>query len=297
MKESKHKIVIGCEVLLLCMMIGVLGTKAASSNPPSNGVSYNKNSQTTVEGALNDLYDKANYGNASAGDILSGKTALVGGKKVTGTMPNLTSNSNIQYTNDNATKVIETDMAWVVNNSDGVNRLVLRYAGENGFITGNTLFGMEQSKVAERIGLTANKIVKGQTVLGITGTGTTGYSSCSSCCGSCPSCPSCSSCCPSCPSCPTLPQYAPIQVGKGGSSLDVISGKYYLIVVAPHKGMISGYGNGGWLEGAQYVTSTGAIKTINGSDYTSDGQIWKATSNKITAKSDVPGFQMVQITN
>ncbi len=86
MKESKHKIVIGCEVLLLCMMIGVLGTKAASANPPSNGVSYSKNSQTTVEGALNDLYNKANQGNASAAQILKGKTALVGGKQVTGTM-------------------------------------------------------------------------------------------------------------------------------------------------------------------------------------------------------------------
>ena len=84
-KQYKHKIVIGCEVLLLCMMIGVLGTKAASSNPPSNGVSYNKNSQTTVEGALNDLYTKADYGDAAASHILKGKTALVGGSKVTGT--------------------------------------------------------------------------------------------------------------------------------------------------------------------------------------------------------------------
>ena len=50
-EKYKHKIVIGCEILLLCMMIGVLGTNAASSNPPSNGVSYSKNSQTTVEGA------------------------------------------------------------------------------------------------------------------------------------------------------------------------------------------------------------------------------------------------------
>ena len=70
------------------MMIGVLGTNAASSNPPSSGVSYSKNSQKTVEGALNDLYNKANSGNASAAQILSGKTALVGGKQITGTMAN-----------------------------------------------------------------------------------------------------------------------------------------------------------------------------------------------------------------
>ena len=87
-EKYKHKIVIGCEILLLCMMIGVLGTSAASSNPPSSGVSYSKNSQTTVEGALNDLYNKANSGNATAAQVLSGKTALVGGKLVTGTMTN-----------------------------------------------------------------------------------------------------------------------------------------------------------------------------------------------------------------
>ena len=92
-EKYKHKIVIGCEILLLCMMIGVLGTNAASSNPPSNGVSYSKNSQTTVEGALNDLYTKVNYGDATAAQILKGKKALVGGKQVTGTYeaPTLTS--------------------------------------------------------------------------------------------------------------------------------------------------------------------------------------------------------------
>ncbi len=84
-EKKKHKIMLGIEVVLFCMIVAILGTNAASSNPPSNGVSYNKNSQTTVEGALNDLYNKANYGNASASQILKGKTALVGGKKVTGT--------------------------------------------------------------------------------------------------------------------------------------------------------------------------------------------------------------------
>ncbi len=87
-EKKKHKVMIGIEVILLGMIIAIIGTNAASSNPPSNGVSYSKNNQTTVEGALNDLYTKANYGNASAGQILSGKTALVGGKQVTGTMPN-----------------------------------------------------------------------------------------------------------------------------------------------------------------------------------------------------------------
>ena len=87
-EKKKHKIMIGIEVVLLCMLVAILGTNAASSNPPSNGVSYGGNNQTTVEGALNDLYNKANYGNATTAQILKGKTALVGGRKVTGTMAN-----------------------------------------------------------------------------------------------------------------------------------------------------------------------------------------------------------------
>ena len=84
-EKKKHKVMIGIEVILLGMIIAIVGTNAASSNPPSNGVSYNKNSQTTVEGALNDLYTKADYGDAAASHILKGKTALVGGSRVTGT--------------------------------------------------------------------------------------------------------------------------------------------------------------------------------------------------------------------
>ncbi len=85
MREKVHQIIIGGEVMLLCMVVALLSTQAASSNPPSNGVSYNKNEQVTVENALDNLYTKANYGNATANDILKGKTALVGGKEVVGT--------------------------------------------------------------------------------------------------------------------------------------------------------------------------------------------------------------------
>ncbi len=87
-ERKKHRVIIGIEISLLCMILATLSINAASSNPPSNGVSYNKNNQTTVQNALDDLYNKASYGNATAGQILKGKTALVGGKKVTGAMPN-----------------------------------------------------------------------------------------------------------------------------------------------------------------------------------------------------------------
>ena len=48
---------------------------------------------TDVDTALDDLYDMASYGNAQASDIKSGKTALVNGNQVTGslTIPNYAS--------------------------------------------------------------------------------------------------------------------------------------------------------------------------------------------------------------
>ncbi len=83
--KKKYRIMVGTEVLLLCMIVGILKINATSSNPSSNGVNYNKNNQVTVQNALDDLYNKANYGNATTTDILSGKKALVGGKEIVGT--------------------------------------------------------------------------------------------------------------------------------------------------------------------------------------------------------------------
>ncbi len=110
-EKKKHKTMIGIEVILLGMIIAIVGTNA-SSNPPSNGVSYSKNNQTTVEGALNDLYNKANYGNATESQILKGRTALVGGKKVTGTYvaPTLASQTSGDATAEN---IDEGKIAWV----------------------------------------------------------------------------------------------------------------------------------------------------------------------------------------
>ena len=165
-EKKKHKIMLGIEVILLCMIVAILGTNAASSNPPSNGVSYGKNNQTTVEGALNDLYTKANYGNASASQILKDKTALVGGSKVTGTMPN-----NLSGT---ASSVITYE-----------NSLYYRIpAGYYGGLGWGSEISATYADVASAIGLTAGKLLKGQTVLGITGTGET----------SCPECPTCPTC-------------------------------------------------------------------------------------------------------
>ena len=169
-EKKKHKIMLGIEVILLCMIVAILGTNAASSNPPSNGVSYGKNNQTTVEGALNDLYTKANYGNAMASQILKDKTALVGGNKVTGTIP--------IYGSSVASSVVP----W---NESIYFRMPIGYYEEA--CCGTAEVYATNADVASAIGLTAGKLLKGQTVLGITGTGET----------SCPTCPDC----PTCPTC------------------------------------------------------------------------------------------------
>ena len=64
------------------------------SYTPSN-TSWNV---SDVNGALNSLYTMANYGDATAGDIKSGKKALVNGSQVTGTLsvPSYTTLSNTE---------------------------------------------------------------------------------------------------------------------------------------------------------------------------------------------------------
>ncbi len=159
-EKKKHKIMLGIEVVLFCMIVAILGTNAASSNPPSNGVSYGKNNQDTVERALNDLYTKANYGNASAAQILKDKTALVGGKQVKGTMPSKNGSSQATKVSANASNVY---MVFPYG----------YYPAENHFSTANSSeVYASNANVASAIGLTSGKLLQGQTVLGITGTGT-----------------------------------------------------------------------------------------------------------------------------
>ena len=110
--------------------------------------------------------------NAGAGDILSGKTAWVNGSKLTGTMPNLTADTQIQHESGNSTKVIPADGAFIGNNTDGVKRMGFRYNGADGYITRNTLFGYPMSALRNDLGITANKIVAGNTIGGIAGTAT-----------------------------------------------------------------------------------------------------------------------------
>ena len=108
--------------------------------------------------------------NATTGDILKNKTAWVNGSKITGAMPNLSADTPIQHESNNSTKVIEADGAFIGNNTDGVQRIGFRYNGAGGYITNNTLFGYPMSDLRNILGITADKIVAGNTVGGITGT-------------------------------------------------------------------------------------------------------------------------------
>ena len=87
-----------------------------------------------------------------------------------GTMPHLTNKSNIDHSSNNSAPVILGDAAYVSINSDDVTRVQIRYNGEAGYIVPNTLIGISQSDVAVAGGLTAAKVIGGQTAFGITGT-------------------------------------------------------------------------------------------------------------------------------
>lgn len=113
---------------------------------------------------------------ADASCILRGKTAGINGNMVTGTMPALSWDSTIEYTVGNATKVILADTLFVNTNTDGVERVCLRYHGENGFITRNTLFGLDVASVRNSLGITSDKIVSGKSILGVSGSAISGPS-------------------------------------------------------------------------------------------------------------------------
>ena len=63
------------------IMFGTIGAYAATSIS-SSSVSYG---ESDVKTSIDELYSKTTYGDATSGDILSGKKALVNGKQVTGT--------------------------------------------------------------------------------------------------------------------------------------------------------------------------------------------------------------------
>ena len=99
-------------------------------------------------------------GTATASDLYTGKTMVVNGQKITGTMKDLSKNTSIQYASDNSTKVIAGDAVFKQKNTDNVDRICVRYNGENGFIITNTLFGIPSSNFGT---VSTGNVLKGQT--------------------------------------------------------------------------------------------------------------------------------------
>lgn len=99
--------------------------------------------------------------NASASDIAQDKTAYVNGEKITGTLKKL---FELSYIVNNMVWTDETDLDQL--------RLDIPLLGD-GIVTSNqtkTVVILHYDKLAEEIGLTADKIKAGETILGITGT-------------------------------------------------------------------------------------------------------------------------------
>lgn len=93
---------------------------------------------------------------AVASNIEKGKTAYVNGAKITGTLESITD-------------VVETD---TITSSDTDNKITLTSAAltENKIVKDNVSMEVTYSELITELGLSANKIAKGETILGIEGT-------------------------------------------------------------------------------------------------------------------------------
>ena len=115
---------------------------------------------------------------ADTGDVISGKKFYSGDKSLkTGSiLPRNTVGQNgtvglSQFISGVAVSKANSRNTQINNNRDGVSRLCLQ--PPSGFYNGNSYVGETFANVASAIGLTADKLMSGQQVLGIDGTGLT----------------------------------------------------------------------------------------------------------------------------
>lgn len=124
-----------------------------------------------VEGTLQEGIDTSDA-TATANDIVSGKTAYVNGEKIEGAIS--VPESDVLYDTD--TRIAVGPVGTADNMTSVVDLYYTLKEGESVYIP--ELFEIRlrvlESVVADAIGLTADKIKSGETILGITGT-YTGY--------------------------------------------------------------------------------------------------------------------------
>lgn len=112
---------------------------------------------------------------ATKNKVLEGYTAITSDSNdepATGTAPNLSQRSSITHQSGNSTPVILGTYAYVSQCSDNVTRAQIQLTGTDGYVLSGTCVGIDQSKMATAAGATANKILSGQSILGVTGTAT-----------------------------------------------------------------------------------------------------------------------------
>lgn len=132
--------------------------------------------QTTLSSATysqmaTNILNISDDADAVVGNVLTGKTFYQGGSKKTGTMVNNTTVSGtiggLNSSNPTVPVRVGTNQNVSTQTVDGVTRLC--YKSPQGYYDGNGYVGVAQADVASTIGLTAGKIVSGNTILGVSG--------------------------------------------------------------------------------------------------------------------------------
>lgn len=108
--------------------------------------------------------------NATASDIANGKTAYVNGEKITGNIFTVVSNNN-------STVDANGSVHDLSDYNGGIIRASHKFSDKDWLIrkNGQINYDIQYSKISNAIGLTADKIKSGETVLGVEGSAVTDY--------------------------------------------------------------------------------------------------------------------------